>query len=97
MSRTPTPPGPLSKAIQLQLVLDIENNGGIECMDASDILEKLLDKRLEDEDNPYGPKGSTIRRKIQTKVLSWIQLHEEGRYKEEVLKRFGLATPGDSF
>jgi hypothetical protein len=84
----------LCRFVLKSLAEDIEANGGIEYFTGrSQRLSRLLDSRVDQEDNPYGEVGQKIRKTLQTKkVYRWQLLHKQGLYLERVLNQLGVIS-----
>jgi cytoskeletal protein RodZ len=75
------------------LAEDIEANGGIcKFKGKGNSLATLLDKRKDQADNLYGPRGSILRKRLQQKVYTWQLLYEQGLYLEKVLNVLGVVS-----
>jgi hypothetical protein len=73
--------------IKKQLATDIEANGGIQFFAGNDNkrLYHLLQERVDDVDNPYGPRAGPLRTKLRRLVNTWKGLDNEGRYVSQIL------------
>ena len=72
---------------QKQLAEDIEANGGLKHFFGKDNqnLCNLLNKRVGEEDNPYGVRSDPIRAKLRRKVEYWQGLDKKDKYISDVL------------
>jgi hypothetical protein len=73
--------------VKKQLAGDIESNGGIKHFAGrnNQHLYRLLQSRVQEDDNPYGNRGDPIRTKLRKLVNYWVRKDQEGKYISEVL------------
>jgi hypothetical protein len=78
----------LPKAIQTQLLEDIESSGGIEQFVLN---AKNLAKFCSQNTSVYGERADPIRRQIRNKVYKWKALYKKGKYAD-VLKSLNVKS-----
>jgi hypothetical protein len=73
--------------IQKQLAEDIEAAGGIQHFAGHENqnLYHLLQRRVGQDDNPYGERGDAIRTKLRRVVQRWISLDNTDKYISDIL------------
>ena len=74
--------------VEKQLAEDIESTGGIKAyIGGHHLLARIV---FDNNKELYGGPGDLLRRKLTKKVTAWKKYHEEGRYEQKVLSKFGV-------
>jgi hypothetical protein len=80
--------------VQKALAEEIEANGGLSSFAGSDNqrFAALLNSKVDEQGNPFGQRGDSIRRVLQQKLYGWKQLQKDGLYEEKVLNILGVQS-----
>lgn len=78
--------------IKKQFAEDIEANGGIVHFTGSDnkLIYWLCQERVNDDDNPYGPKSDPLRTKLRRLANYWKAKNKQGKYISDILNPWGI-------